>query len=88
MGPCICRPANGSICILPSRSRENLKPSGWSFSHRADMESNVTLYWFVLPKWFMDMGGFEKEENIEEFVNWGRKAFEFFGAPSLLGARP
>ncbi len=52
------------------------------------MESNVTLYWFVLPKWFMDMGGFEKEENIEDFVNWGRKAFELFGARSLLGARP
>lgn len=43
------------------------------------MESNVTLYWFVLPKWFMDMGGFEKEENIQEFVNWARTAFELFG---------
>ena len=43
------------------------------------MESNVTLYWFVLPKWFMDMGGFEKEENIVEFVNWARIAFELFG---------
>jgi Glycosyl hydrolase family 1 len=46
---------------------------------RANMESNVTLYWFVLPKWFMDMGGFEKEENIAEFVEWGRIAFELFG---------
>ena len=43
------------------------------------MESNVTLYWFVTPKWFMDMGGFEKEENIAEFVEWGRTAFELFG---------
>lgn len=43
------------------------------------MESNVTLYWFVTPKWFMDMGGFEKEENIAEFVEWGRVAFELFG---------
>lgn len=43
------------------------------------MQVNVTLFWFVLPKWFMDMGGFEKEENIAEFVEWGRLAFELFG---------
>lgn len=47
------------------------------------MASNVTLYWFVLPKWFMDMGGFEKDENTAEFVAWGRKAFELFGAPMM-----
>lgn len=49
------------------------------------MESNVTLYWFVIPKWFMDMGGFEKEENIAEFVEWGRIAFELFGEYDSLG---
>lgn len=47
---------------------------------RAGMQANVTLYWFALPKWFMDIGGFEKEENIQEFVEWSRLAFKHFGA--------
>ena len=49
------------------------------------MESNVTLYWFCLPKWFMDMGGFEKEANIKEFVEWGRLAFRLFGEEHAFG---
>ncbi len=55
---------------------------------RRGMEANVTLFWFVLPKWFMDMGAFEKEENIEEFVEWGRLAFELFGALVWRGVLP
>lgn len=50
----------------------------------AGMQSNVTLYWFALPKWFMDMGGFEKEENIQEFVEWSRLAFKHFGKHSKM----
>jgi len=53
---------------------------------RRGMEANVTLFWFVLPKWFMDMGAFEKEENIEEFVEWGRLAYKLFGKRSKMWA--
>lgn len=51
---------------------------------RAGMQANVTLYWFALPKWFMDMGGFEKEENIREFVEWSKLAFKYFGKRSKM----
>ncbi|HEC96116.1 MAG TPA: glycoside hydrolase family 1 protein [Euryarchaeota archaeon] len=30
-----------------------------------DIEPFVTLYHFTLPKWFSDLGGFEKEENLK-----------------------
>ena len=43
------------------------------------MEPNVTLHWFVHPKWFEELGGFTKEENIDIFEDWCRTAFSLFG---------
>ena len=39
----------------------------------------MTLHWFVHPRWFDEVGGFSKFENIELFVEWAKKAFELFG---------
>lgn len=35
-----------------------------------NIKSMVTLYHFVLPKWFADLGGFENSRNIVYFVNY------------------
>ena len=76
----------------PAAEQLPLAVLGWDLllcvpRRRANMESNVTLYWFVLPKWFMDMGGFEQEENIAEFVDWGITAFRLFGENGFEGQR-
>ena len=36
----------------------------------------ITLYHYTHPCWFEDKGGFEKEENLEDFVNFCVKVFE------------
>jgi beta-glucosidase len=39
----------------------------------------ATLLHFTQPKWFVDKGGFEKEENIHYFVSFSKKMVELFG---------
>ena len=46
---------------------------------RQSIEPNMTLHWFVHPRWFDELGGFTKFENIRLFVDWAKKAFELFG---------
>jgi beta-glucosidase/6-phospho-beta-glucosidase/beta-galactosidase len=48
------------------------------------MEANVTLLWFVVPKWFHDLGAFSKASNISLFVEWAKLAFSHFGAAPVL----
>lgn len=58
------------------------------------MSINCTLHHFVHPTWFEDNGGFEKEENIADFVafasfaarEWGRriKMWATFNEPTCL----
>jgi beta-glucosidase/6-phospho-beta-glucosidase/beta-galactosidase len=40
----------------------------------------ATLHHFVHPQWFEDLGGFEKEANIEHFLSWTELAYRSFGA--------
>ena len=73
---------------VSKRIYECVTDGGGGRRARRGMQVNVTLFWFVLPKWFMDMGGFEKEENIAEFVEWGRLAFQLFGGtPAFASCR-
>jgi beta-glucosidase/6-phospho-beta-glucosidase/beta-galactosidase len=53
---------------------------------RQGIEPNVTLHWFVHPRWFDEIGGFTKYENIDVYVEWAKKAFELFGERSKLWA--
>ena len=39
----------------------------------------TTLHWFAHPQWFQDLGEFQKEENIQLFVDWAKTAFKLFG---------
>lgn len=57
-----------------------------SCSHK--MEANVTLHWFVHPRWFDLVGGFTKAENIKYFLDWAKLAFENFGEGWLLLQTP
>ncbi len=38
----------------------------------------MTLHHFTQPKWFDDLGGFEKEENAKHFVEFSKIVFEEF----------
>lgn len=38
-----------------------------------------TLHHFVHPQWFEDLGGFEKESNIQAYLDWVELAFRSFG---------
>ncbi len=40
------------------------------------MQSTVTLMHFVHPTWFDDLGAWEKEENIQHFVEFVKIAFK------------
>ena len=46
---------------------------------RHDMEANVTLHWFVHPRWFDELGGWIKSENVRYYVEWAELAFKHFG---------
>ena len=46
---------------------------------RHDMEPNVTLHWFVHPRWFDELGGWIKSENVRYYVEWAELAFKHFG---------
>ncbi|KAK9814269.1 hypothetical protein WJX72_003165 [[Myrmecia] bisecta] len=53
---------------------------------RQGMEPNVTLHWFTHPRWFDEIGGFLKEENVDVFVDWACTAFQLFGKRAKLWA--
>lgn len=42
------------------------------------MTPMITLHHFTQPIWFDELGGFEKEENINDFVKFSRRIFEEF----------
>lgn len=44
----------------------------------------VTLYHFVEPSWFTDLGGFERAENISLFVDWACKMIREYGRYSRM----
>jgi beta-glucosidase len=46
---------------------------------KRDLKVMATMLHFTQPKWFTDKGGFEKEENIRDFVAYGKKMMELFG---------
>lgn len=43
------------------------------------MEANVTLHWFVHPRWFDELGGWRKSENVRYYVEWAELAFKLWG---------
>ena len=36
----------------------------------------ITLHHYTDPSWFMDLGGFEKKENIKHFVNYAQTVYK------------
>lgn len=46
--------------------------------HKRNIEPMLTLYHYNEPLWFSNMGSFEKEENIECFVNFCKKVFSLY----------
>lgn len=51
---------------------------------RLGMQSTVTLYHFVHPLWFEQLGHFEREENIQHYVDFVKVAFKHFGGRTSL----
>lgn len=43
------------------------------------IEPMLTIHHFTNPQWFLEKGGFEKEENIESFVHFAEKMADSFG---------
>lgn len=43
------------------------------------MEANVTLHWFVHPRWFDELGGWRQSENVRYYVEWAELAFKLWG---------
>lgn len=41
-----------------------------------NIEPLVVIHHYTVPTWFEDLGGFEKEENIQYFVNFALKVYE------------
>lgn len=41
------------------------------------IEPYVTLHHFVHPQWFEDLGGFEKLENMENFISYSNEMMKF-----------
>ena len=44
-----------------------------------NIKACVTIYHYTQPKWFAAMGSFEREENIQHFVDFAKFLFEQFG---------
>ncbi|KAL3135656.1 hypothetical protein ABBQ38_006135 [Trebouxia sp. C0009 RCD-2024] len=51
-----------------------------------NMEANVTLHWFVHPRWFDELGGWRRSENVRYYVQWAELAFKLWGSRSKLWA--
>jgi beta-glucosidase len=45
--------------------------------HRRHLKPIVTLHHFTEPLWFVDRGGFTKEENVRFFVRYARQVVQF-----------
>jgi len=45
---------------------------------KANIKPYITLNHFVLPKWFQELGGFQKIENIYLYLNFAKKAMGLF----------
>jgi beta-glucosidase len=43
------------------------------------IEPIITLYHWVHPRWFHDLGAWEKEENISHFVHYAQEVFSRYG---------
>ena len=39
----------------------------------------LQLFWLVEPKWFFDLGGFEKKANVHYYVEYAKEMFKRFG---------
>lgn len=48
------------------------------------MEANVTLHWFVHPRWFDELGGWRRLENVKYYVEWAELAFKLWGQYLLI----
>ena len=46
---------------------------------RHNMEASVTLHWFVHPRWFDELGGWRRSENVRYYVEWAELAFKLWG---------
>ncbi len=46
---------------------------------RNGLQPNVTLWHFVAPQWFEELGGWTKEENVQLFVAYAVRAVRLFG---------
>ncbi len=46
---------------------------------RYGIEPMLTFYHFTQPLWFMNLGGFERDENIPYFTDYCEKVFRFLG---------
>ena len=44
-----------------------------------NIEPNITLHHFEEPLWFMELGGFEKEENLNYFLSFSEKVMKAYG---------
>lgn len=53
---------------------------------RHGMEPFPTLYHFVHPQWFEELGGFTKQCNVKLFVDWCKLAFEEYGGKARYWA--
>ncbi|DBB01829.1 hypothetical protein WJX77_006999 [Trebouxia sp. C0004] len=51
-----------------------------------NMEANVTLHWFVHPRWFDELGGWINSGNVRYYVEWAELAFKHFGKRAKLWA--
>lgn len=43
-----------------------------------NIELMITLFHWTLPKWFTDIGGFEKHENCKYFINYSKLIYKIF----------
>eukprot|EP00798_Chlamydomonas_sp_ICE-L_P012375 gene12375-15561_t len=50
------------------------------------MEPMVTMHHFTHPQWFEELGGFEKEENLHYFIDYGVRLFELFRSQAKMWA--
>lgn len=46
---------------------------------KADMKLMLVLYHFAHPRWFEDEGGWERERNINYFIDFSRRCIDHFG---------
>lgn len=50
------------------------------------MEPFPTLYHFVHPEWFEQLGGFQRQANVKMFVDWCKLAFREYGKKARFWA--